>query len=403
MYRNLPKGLNEARVKKHVISPTHIRNVRMEEIDESKQVKYEFPPVSKEFKATPKVDLGAFGLAVHTILKDRVVGYILQIRQHGNLVYHLVWNWAQTPADQNKGWNEDTRMHMASVSKYLTAVGLVKSLVIKGISYDTHMIDYLPKHWSKGNNIDKITFRHLLRHESGFAYPGTGSLDYAFMKDKIAAGVAGVGSYDYENMNFCLCRILIPIINGKISKNAKFIDDTALNDQVWDAVTIYHYKNYMQKKIFTPAGISNATFEPLAGAQNALAYPFPAGNSKGWNSGDLATASGGAGWRLSIKELLNVMNHVRRKNTIVSKQRAQYMLENSFGIDVVKPTPGGWLYNKNGYWEFDDGNKKWTEQCVTHFLPDEMEAAVFVNSRVGTENFFLRDIITDAFTNSLSN
>ena len=77
--------------------------------------------------------------------------------------------------------------------------------------------------------------------------------------------------------------------------------------------------------------------------------------------------------------------------------------ENSFGIDVVKSTPGGWLYNKNGYWEFDDGNKKWTEQCVAHFLPDEMEATVFVNSRVGTENFFLRDIITDAFTNSLSN
>lgn len=90
---------------------------------------YEFPPISKKFEATPKVDLGAFGLAVHTILKDRVVGYILQIRQHGNLVYHLVWNWAQTPADQNKGWNEDTRMHLASVSKYLTAVGLVKSLV----------------------------------------------------------------------------------------------------------------------------------------------------------------------------------------------------------------------------------------------------------------------------------
>jgi len=32
-------------------------------------------------------------------------------------------------------------MHLASVSKYLTAVGLVKALDAKGISYDAKIID----------------------------------------------------------------------------------------------------------------------------------------------------------------------------------------------------------------------------------------------------------------------
>ena len=35
------------------------------------------------------------------------------------------------------------------------------------------------------------------------------------------------------------------------------------------------------------------------------------------------------------KELLSVMNHVRRKGTIVDASKAQYILDNSFGIDQV--------------------------------------------------------------------
>ena len=136
-------------------------------------------------------------------------------------------------------------------------------------------------------------------------------------------------------MNFGLMRILIPIINGKIGKNTVFFDDPVLNDKTWDLVTLSHYRKDMQDKVFTPAGVKNATFEPVAGAQNALAYPFPYGNTKGWNSGDLSIVAAGAGWRLSTKELLNVMNHVRRKNTIINKKTAKYMLGNYFGIDRI--------------------------------------------------------------------
>lgn len=421
-FRNLPKGLTEANVRKHVMYPEHVRGVLIEEVDEAKEVRYKFPPITKKFEGTPKVDLGAFGLALHTILKDLVVGYMLQIRQHGNLVFLLMWNWAQTPADQGKGWNEDTRMHMASVSKFLTAVGMVKSLAVALASmpnpYDAKIIDYLPSYWSKGPKIGEIKFRHLLTHRSGFdtgpaptqttPNPNFQRTDYTFMKDKVAAGVSNVGfTPHYENMNFGLCRILIPIITNKINKNAVFINDPVLNDQAWDAVTLYHYKNYMQAKIFTPAGVNKATFKPITGGKNALAYPYSPGNTKGWDSGDLATVAGGAGWRLSTKELLNVLNHVRRKNTIISKQRAQYMLDNSFGIDKVLPTPGGTLYNKNGRWNKTvgpPGNQTfWDEQCVIFFLPDEMELALYVNSRIGTQNFFLRKLVEDAFVNSLGN
>lgn len=262
----------------------------------------------------------------------------------------------------------------------------------------------MPTYWSKGNNINKITFRHLLTHTSGFSTGGF-STDYAFMKGRVAAGVPNVGSYHYENMNFGLCRVLIPIINGNIGKDAEFIDDTNLNNQAWDAVTLYHYKNYMQAKVFTPAGVNNADFKPMPGGKNALAYKFPHNNIDGWNSGDLAAVAGGAGWRLSTKELLNVMNHVRSKNTIIDAAKAQYMLDNSFGIDEGINTPAGKIYNKNGAWgSFCDANNKncKTEQCVAYFFPNGMEAVLFVNSPIGTSGFSLRGIVKDAFLSSLS-
>jgi len=398
--QNLPKGLTEATIKAHVIAPAHVRDIQIERVDSALEVIPKIPAVIKDFKPTltAKVDIGAFGTVVHTLLKDSVTGYILQLRQNGNLVYNLIWNGAQTPADLNQGWTEDTRMHVASVSKFLTAVGLVKVLESKKISYDAAIVDYLPTYWSKGSNINKITFRHLLTNRAGFATNSSAS-DYVFMKSKVAGGVSNVGSYDYENMNFGLCRILIPIINGNVSKGAEFSPIPAMNDQAWDAVTLYHYRNYMQTSVFTPAGVNNVGFEPIAGGKNALAYKFPHNNEKGWNSGNLASVAGGAGWRLSTKELLNVMNHARRKNTIISASQAQYMLDNSFGIDQMINTPAGKLYNKNGAW----GNNSRTEQCVAYFWPQEMELVVFVNSPIADSNFSLRNIVSQAFINSLSN
>jgi len=402
LLQKLPPGLTEAKVRAHVIAPAHTKNILIEEVNPAREIRYKFPALSKTFTITPKVDLAAFGLAVHNIFKNSVTGYILHIRQNGTLVHNGIWNWAQTPADQNKGWHEDTRMHVASVSKFLTAVGLVKLLDSKGIDYNTKIVGYLPTYWKKGNNIDKITFRHLLTHTSGFTTGGS-STDYTFMKSKVAAGVASVGSSDYENMNFGLCRILIPIINGNISNATEF---PLLNDQFWDAVTLHHYRNYMQAKVFTPAGVNNAGFAPNPGGKNALAYKFPHNNIGGWNSGDLSTVAGGAGWRLSIKELLSVMHHVRRTNTIIPAQKAQYMLDNRFGIDQAIDTPAGKIYNKNGGWGgYCDSNGKncKTEQCVAYFLPNGMELAVFVNSPIGSEGFSLRNLVRDAFVDSLSN
>jgi CubicO group peptidase (beta-lactamase class C family) len=337
----------------------------------------------------PHLNVSAFCDGLHAALKDSVAGYVMRLRKNGATVCTMQWNWAHTPPDGSLGWTPDRQMHVASVSKLITGIAMTKLLDEKNISYDAKIIGYLPAYWQKGPNIDKITFRHLLTHRSGFS-TNSSSSDFPFMKSKVAAGVGGVGGYDYENMNFGLCRILIPVINGTLAKDAPLPPN--LVDQAWDYLTINAYAQYVQQKVFAPAGVAGATLTHPTG--DALAYSFPV-SGPGWNSGDLSTMAGGAGWHLSVNQLLAVMGTFRRAGTIMSAAKAQAMLDNGFGVDVVgMNTPAGKLYNKNGAWGSADGRQ---EQSLAYFLPEGMELAVFANSPVGSPTQFFRGVVTQVY------
>ena len=408
---NLPAGLTEAAVRAHVIAPRHVADARLEDNDPAREISLPVvaspaldraaAPGTSVATTTASVNLNAMGLKIHNALKDSVTGYMWEVRQNGALVFVGQWNWSQTPTNAGTGWSENSRMHVASVSKFLTAVGLVKALDAKGISYDAKIANYLPHHWAKGSNVGLITFRQLLTHTSGFNGNASAS-DYLTMKANVAGGVglSEIGTYAYQNLNFGLMRILIPIINGDISKYTVYSSWSALNDLSWDAATLSEYKAYMQSKVFTPAGVANAGFAPTAGAR-ALAYkaPYAMNQEGGWDSGDLSSVAGGAGWRLSVKEVLSVMHHVRRMNTIIPAAKAQYMLDNYFGIDQHINTAAGKLYNKNGAWGTGDGK---TEQSVAYFLPNGMELVLFVNSPIGKTGFSLRGLVKDAYVASLT-
>jgi CubicO group peptidase (beta-lactamase class C family) len=338
----------------------------------------------------PRLDVNAFGEAFHAAIKDNVAGYALRIGKNGQTIYTLQWNWAQTPNDASLAWNPGRRMHIASVSKLITAMAMVDLLQAKNISYDAKIINYLPTHWQKGPNIDDITFRQLLTHRSGFSTGGSSS-NYQFMKSQVAAGFSNNanGSYDYENMNFGLCRILLAVINGNISKNTIF--PAPINDVMWDVITTQAYTQYVNAKVFAPAGVSGPA---LTKPNNpARAYPWPVSGG-GWNSGDLTSMAGGAAWHMSINELLAVMHTYRRTNKIVPPSKAQDALDASFGIDRITTTSAGKLYGKNGRWR--DGNQR-TEQSDIMFMPDGMDIAVFTNSPIGPNAASLRNLVRDLY------
>lgn len=390
----LPVGISESTIKAHKISPADIRGIIAEDDDDDDSpflsVKHKRP-----LPSAPKINVKKFGEALHQYLKDSVNGYVMQLSKNGQPVYSLKWKWARKPSDGYTGWDFNTRMHVASVSKYLTAVGVMKALKLKNLSVDEKIINYLPRYWDKGANIDRITFRHLLTHRSGFKLTGNEdyATDYSTMRSKVAAGVNNPGENSgYENINFGLCRILLPILMGYIDK--EFMGP----EEQWDGYSVAWFNFFMQQNIFTPAGVSSAGFLPQ-GPNTAYAYSHP-GAEPAWNSGNLTTVSGAAGWRLSVTDLLKVMNNLRRKGNILSASEIQDGLDDKLGIDKIYNTAGGKLYCKNGRWR----NGARTEQSVIFFMPDNMELAIFVNSRIGlssSDGTSLRGLIKKIYEESL--
>jgi hypothetical protein len=361
------------------------------------------------------LDVVAFEVALDNALKDVVAGYVAQLRQSGTIQFTKAWEYAKRfPQDGRQLWTPDVQMHVASVSKLMTAMAMTVLLRDNKISPDAQIINYLPDYWAKGSNIEQITFRNLFNHTSGLLVLGNSNIDFYIMKSAIAGGIAinDLGQYNYQNLNYGLCRMLLPVINGNINKDTYFAQaplvDPAITDSLWDLATIYAYEAYLQAKVFQPSGVVGATLDHPPGC--ALAYRVPDDRESGWNSGKLEESCGCDGWHLSVGQLLNVMGEFRRGGGILMPADAQAMLDNGFGVDPLSgnsalptglTTPAGNVYCKPGDWH-DPNNRD--EQSLAYFLPDDMELVVFVNSmvagQIGTNNF--RQVVTQAYLDNLT-
>jgi CubicO group peptidase (beta-lactamase class C family) len=337
-------------------------------------------------------DAAGFARALDQALATKTAGYMMQLRKAGQTIASGRGGLAIRPPDGTQQWTANVRMHVASVSKLVTAMAMTRALDDAKLTMDSAIAPHLPAYWTRGPNVGLITFRQLLTHRSGFRTGGSGS-SFALMRQKVAEGVKsvaeaeGLGEYAYENMNFGLCRILISTITGVIGVNQTY---PLVQDQLWDLATIQGYESYVRQRVYAPAGVTAATHDHPAGT--ALAYTFPPVGA-GWDSGDLATMAGGAGWHLTMDELLDTMHHFRRRGTIVTPTRAKEMLDQGLGVDVVSETALGTLYNKNGRWT----NNGRTEQSLAYYLPNDMELAVYANSQIDVDAKFFRDVVTQAY------
>jgi CubicO group peptidase (beta-lactamase class C family) len=373
----------------HVMQPIHAQNIISSRGREEGQIAL---PHGVPAGGPLAFNTDGFVQALNAALATQTAGYAMELREHGQIIASKVSGGAHLSTDGAEPWTEGICMHVASCSKLVTAIAMTRVLAAHNVSPDTPIIKYLPTYWQKGQNIEKITFRMLMTHTSGF-HVVTSDSTYPWMKSQVAAGVtaANLGVYTYENMNYGLCRILLSVMNGNITAGHMF--PPASQDSDWDYATIQAYAAYVKQNVFQPSGVGDATLDHPS--PDALAYAFPTGS--GWNSGDLSTYSGGAGWHLSVSDLLNVMGTVRRAGSIMSTTAAQTMLDSYFGIDVISTTPLGKLYNKNGLWQSGSGASAKIEQTLAYFLPLDMELVVFANSPIGVANTFFRDLVTNIY------
>lgn len=254
-------------------------------------------------------------------LDGKCVGYGVVISYRGNNEFRYDTGLARTATNPpQQDFSVYRRTNLASVSKTLTAVGVVKLLTGKGLSIDTPIGAYLPSDWQRGPNINAITFKQLLTHTSGIRNPNNHGVDYESLKKLVAEGVGTDKTQQYQNPNFGLFRIIMPYLNG--------FNHTGITDRA--AALAKAYMSYMNANVFKPAGLKTVTGKPDA-VNPTLFYPFPAGNVGGWDFGDASLVVGSEGLHLSMEELNQFISKLRFTDTVLNAQQRKLMDDHQLG------------------------------------------------------------------------
>ena len=330
-----------------------------------------------------RLNVEKFRSKVEPWLQTGVIGCALQLRKGGVPVLTIEHGQSRNTADGARAWTVGTQMHVASVSKLVTAIALTRCLDLHGIPYSARIEPWLPTFWSKGPGVSRITFRDLLTNKTGLK---AATHDYLATKQAVANGTTTRGTWEYRNLNWVLGRILLATVNGDIDPSfpdadysAQFPAMAAMKDELWDLATIIHYRVYVGDHLLDPAGVPTQDLSRASG--QALAYDGPTDSSRGWNSGELEADVGSVGWHFCVNEILDLMATFRRKGTIMSRTHAERMLTNKFGIDHEWPkhTPMGPIHGKGGWWQ--DGSMPINvEQSSVLFLPGAIEVVALANS-----------------------
>lgn len=342
---------------------------------------------------TRNLDADAFVAGLHADLAAQpICGYTLRVRRDGVTTHTMIWNWARRPQDPVQlGWKPDIKMHVASVSKIVTAMAIVKLLRDKGVSYDALVSPYLPSYLNVGPNLGGLTFRQLLSHRSGFRQPSgglpntggpNGGYTYSDFKTLYATGVKAtdVNQYDYHNGNFIALRVALSVLTGLVDRNT--FSSSVAADESWDSLSTAYYLTYVRQNVLLPSFCQADIVPP---ANGSLGYA-PDLSLNGMNANAMVHA-GTAGWWFSVDEIMNIMNTFWQSNAIVPQTVARRALRE--GLTGEDPWPFQFhrgkpdCFMKGGYWS--DGAGK-TTQCVVVFAPSNVEIAVFVNSPIPGNN-----------------
>ena len=229
--------------------------------------------------------------------------------------------------------------NIASVSKTLTAVAVLQLLAKNGLTINSNMSPYLYSDWPQGMNINQITFKQLLTHNSGIRTDCGGSkTTYAILRALVGAGVqaANMNVPYYDNCNFAIFRELLPKLSGQPIDN---IADGPLRAKK----SADMYIAYMNQNVFAPVGVSTAACQPPGGFNVVLSYPFPAGATHGNDWGNWTLTCGGGGWVLSARDIFLVINSIASNNTLLTDAQRKQMISNCLGWDCAVrndcPTP----------------------------------------------------------------
>lgn len=356
-------------------------------------------------------DVDLFEQNIRTAFDGVTVGYSYAINQKGKLARADGRGQARTAADGATSQSQFKRMNIASLTKTMTAVAVLKLLDERKVSVDSSIAPWLPADWTRGPGIDALTFRQLLTHVSGLGgRDGNNVLadcgtSFNALRACVAAGVVEEDQqdYNYNNGNFGLFRIMIPYLSLWASPIGQHCNNHPTCPTATDVSTATTYRYYMQCAIFRPMGLSgpanpfdNDPFDCPGGPDlfptdpnPTLFYGLPGEAISGVAEGDWRFVAGGGGWYFSAFEVARFLAHLRYNNAILPKKVRLQMYSDFLGwsdpVAFAARVDGVWgIYRSHGgFLQYGPpfngrGNTQYHASCMMDFYGD-IQAVVLVN------------------------
>ncbi|OKP84769.1 hypothetical protein A3842_07880 [Paenibacillus sp. P3E] len=276
-----------------------------------------------------------------------------------------------------------TVFQAASVSKPVTAWGIIKLFEYEKISIDQTISYFLKKKLYKGINPD-ISIRQLLNHTSGLSvqsYPGYRlSTNTPTLEQVLSGRLKGVPpaislsapgeSFLYTGAGYLLLQLIL------------------------ETITQESFSNYMHREILLPLNMERSSFEydfevslKLARTYNFVGFPMPAYHYVERAAAGLYTTVSDMG--NFIKS--NFIDNTDFRNNIISSDNLNLMhqqlgrnLSGSLGFFVSKSKKGRKTVFHSGY------NRGWCSHIS--FIPNEGSGIVLLsNSDIG--KFIIKDVL----------
>jgi hypothetical protein len=304
--------------------------------------------------SSAKAAVSGFANELHARLSNHSVGFQFTVSDRYNYVTERAGGLARLGQDlPARVMSPYDKYNVASVSKTITAAALLRALAdTEQAHLDSPFRPFLPSHWSVHNSLTNVTFRQLLQHRSGFRF--SNQVTYSDMKANMASGVntAFIGSYDYNNVNYGMMRLLIPRLAGydlvKLSGYSGAI--LPILEAGQDLQLANCYIDYTQKKVWAKAGAPPLVCKPTD-KYPALCYQYPQDFNKGGHFGDMTLTCGSRGWNASSFHLNAFQRALHTSHAILPEWLVKLMIDESLGYDGTGKTKNDYTYYlKGGYY-----------------------------------------------------
>jgi CubicO group peptidase (beta-lactamase class C family) len=256
----------------------------------------------------------------------------------------------------------------ASVTKVVTAVGLLHCVNARGLTTGEPIGGHLPRDWRAPRLVRAITVEQLLSHRAGFR---GGAIKYDDLKAMVEAGIdpANQAVREYENCNYGLARIVLAMMSG-----------LEIGDDDPEEATAARFRSYIQDHVFDEMGIPGVEWKPDADDPTEF-YPDPPEDSGGTSYGDWTLRPGSAGVHLSIAELSIFVARLADGNDLLPEDLRAAMDAAGLGWD----TEHGPQQRKGGFFPGSKNGGAELHATIGKFI-NGIQYAVVYNGRYAADD-----------------